>query len=198
MAAGAVVYAVRALREKIADQSGEAEPGRDAIERVAAMGDRLRTLASFRSGPGGWSGGTHACLVEVDVETGIVEILRYVVVDDCGAIINPAIVAGQVRGGVAMGVGFALLEDAGYDEDGNPSSTLVDYLLPTAVEVPAIELEHVESELLHELDYRGVGEGGTIAAPPALVNAIADAVGGIDAVRLPLTPERVLELVDRG
>ena len=198
MAAGAVVYAVRALREKIVALSGEAQPGIDAIERVAAQGDRLRTPASFRSGPGGWSGGTHACVVEVDTETGIVEIVRYVVVDDCGAIINPAIVAGQVRGGVAMGVGFALLEDAGYDEDGNPSSTLMDYLLPTAVEVPAIELEHVESELLHELDYRGVGEGGTIAAPPALVNAIADAVGGIDAVRLPLTPERVLELADRA
>ena len=207
MAAGAVMQAVRALREKVVALTGEPEPSAEAIARVAAASHAspsegeeagLLTKGSFRSGAGGWGGGTHACIVEVDAETGRVEILRYLVVDDCGLLINPAIAEGQIRGGVAMGVGFALLEDAGYDEDGNPSSTLMDYLLPTSAEVPRIEVEHVDVEPLHELDYRGVAEGGTIAAPPALVNAVADAIGGIADVRLPLTPERVLELIDRA
>lgn len=183
MAAGAVLHASRALGEE--------------IRRAGAPSPGLRGTASFRSGRGGWSGGTHVCAVEVDPETGVVSILRYVVAEDCGKLINPAIVEGQVRGGVAMGIGMALLEDAAYDEDGNPASTLMDYLLPTAMEVPPIEVAHLESEPLHELDYRGVGEGGTIGATPAVVNAIADALGGIDEVELPLTPSRVLELLDR-
>jgi len=128
-------------------------------------------------------------VVEVDPETGGVSILRYLVVEDCGRTINPAIVEGQVRGGVAMGVGVALLEDAGYDEDGNPSSTLMDYLLPTATDVPPIEIVHIESEPLDDLDYRGVGEGGTIAAPAAIVNAIPGTVARwAEASRTPIPP----------
>ena len=146
---------------------------------------------------GGWSGGTHAAIVEVDAETGLVAIQRYVVVEDCGPCINPAIVDGQIRGGVAQGIGLALYEDAAYDEDGNfLAATFMDYLVPTATEIPAIEIEHLHNEPLEEVAYKGVGEGGAIGAPPAVLNAVVDAVGGGKITRLPLTPERVLELLD--
>jgi carbon-monoxide dehydrogenase large subunit len=147
-------------------------------------------------GGGGWSGGTHVCFVEVDPETGVVEILRYLMVEDCGQVINPAIVDGQLRGGVAQGIGIALYESALYDEDGNfLTATFMDYLLPTSMEIPPIEIEHMESVPLHSVDFRGVGEGGTVCAPPAVANAVADALGGAAITSLPLTPERVLELV---
>lgn len=159
----------------------------------------LRSEAVFAGvGRGGWSGGTSICVVEVDRETGAIEILRYVVVEDCGKIINPAIVDGQIRGGVAQGIGIALLEDAHYDEEGNfLAGTLMDYLLPTAESVPQIEIEHLDSEPLGEVDFRGVGEGGAVVAPAAVVNAVSDALGGIAIEQLPLTPERVWSLIKR-
>jgi carbon-monoxide dehydrogenase large subunit len=158
----------------------------------------LRSTGYFTgSERGGWSGGTHACIVEVDPETGHVEIQRYLVVEDCGQLINPAIVDGQIRGGVAQGIGIALYEEAAYDQEGNfLAGTFMDYLVPTAMEIPQIEIEHLHGEPLEEVDYRGVGEGGTVAAPAAVLNAVADAVGGATITRLPLTPERVLELLD--
>ncbi len=158
----------------------------------------LRSSATFGGvSRGGWSGGTHACIVEVDPGTGSVQILRYLVVEDCGPLINPAIVDGQVRGGVAQGIGLALYEHAAYDEQGNfLAGTFMDYLLPTAMEVPPIEIEHLHGEQIEEVPYKGVGEGGAIAAPPAVLNAVADAVGGATITTLPLTPERVLELLD--
>jgi CO/xanthine dehydrogenase Mo-binding subunit len=118
---------------------------------------------------------------------------RYVVVHDCGTLIHPAIVAGQIRGGVAQGLGSALLEESAYDEDGYfLIGTPVDYLLPTATDVPSIELHHLESEPVSEVSFRGVGEGGAIGAPPALTNAVADAIG-VELTELPLTPTRILE-----
>jgi carbon-monoxide dehydrogenase large subunit len=118
------------------------------------------------------------------------------VVEDCGPLINPAIVDGQIRGGVAQGIGLALYEHAAYDEDGNfLAGTFMDYLLPTAMEIPPIEIEHLHGEAHEEVPYRGVGEGGIIAAPPAVINAVADAIGR-PINRLPLTPERVLALLD--
>jgi carbon-monoxide dehydrogenase large subunit len=159
----------------------------------------LRSSASFAGvSRGGWSGGTHACVVEVDPDTGHVEILRYLVVEDCGRLINPAIVDGQVRGGVAQGIGLALYEEAAYDSTGNfLAGTLMDYLVPTAIEIPPIEVEHLHGREVEEVPYKGVGEGGAIAAPAAVLNAVADAVGGATVARLPLTPERVLALVDQ-
>ena len=146
---------------------------------------------------GGWSGGTHACIVEVDPGTGQVEIKRYLVVEDCGPLINPAIVDGQIRGGVAQGIGLALYEDAAYDEAGNfLAGTFKDYLLPTAMEIPPIEIEHLHGRQVEEVPFKGVGEGGVIAAPAAVLNAVADALGGATITRLPLTPERVLDLID--
>jgi carbon-monoxide dehydrogenase large subunit len=149
-------------------------------------------------------GGTRACTVEVDLETGQVQILRYVVTEDCGRVINPAIVEGQVRGGVAQGIGEVLYERAAYDEDGNfLSRTLMDYLLPTAAEIPRIEIEHMETDPDGEFGFRGVGEGGAIVAPATLTNAIADALaplgGRVTDQYLP--PMKILELagvIDTG
>src|SRR5262249_56219099 len=97
-------------------------------------------------GEGGWSGGSHCAIVEVDVETGIVRVERYVVAEDCGALINPAVVEGQIRGGVAQGIGAVLLERSAYDEGGNcQSATLMADLVPTACDIPRIEIAHLET-----------------------------------------------------
>jgi aerobic carbon-monoxide dehydrogenase large subunit len=145
----------------------------------------------------GWSGGTHACTVEIDIETGGVKILRYVVVEDCGPVINPAIVEGQVRGGIAQGIGGVLYERAAYDEDGNfVAGTFMDYLLPTAAEIPAIEIDHLETDPGDGLGFRGVGEGGAVVAPATLTNAIEDALmplgGQVREQHLP--PATILQL----
>lgn len=145
----------------------------------------------------GWSGGTHVCVAELDLETGRVTILRYLVVEDCGRVINPAIVEGQVRGGVAQGIGEVLYERAAYDDDGNfLAGTFMDYLIPTAAEIPPIEIDHLETDPDGEFGFRGVGEGGTIAAPAAVVNAIADALSptGVVVCEQYLPPARILEL----
>jgi len=226
MASGAALLATRSVKGKVLNFAGgmmEISPQdldivegvvvpRDAPSRGMPLGQiaaatyfappageepGLRTEALFTEpARGGWSGGTHVAIVEVDPETGVVAIQRYVVAEDCGKLINPAIVDGQIRGGVAQGMGIALLEDARYDESGNfLAGTFMDYLLPGSMEVPPIEITHLESDL-YEVDYRGVGEGGAIAAPPAVVNAVADALGGAAVTELPLTPTRVLELLD--
>jgi aerobic carbon-monoxide dehydrogenase large subunit len=135
---------------------------------------------------------THACLVEVDRETGAVQILRYVVAEDCGVLINPMVVDGQVVGGVAQGVGAALLEEVAYGSDGQlRTGTLIDYMIPSVGEVPPVEIEHlITPSTVHELGTKGAGEGGTIGATAAVANAIADALSLTD-VTLPLTPERL-------
>jgi carbon-monoxide dehydrogenase large subunit len=131
-------------------------------------------------------------VVEVDVETGAVRILRYVAVDDCGTVINPMVVEGQVHGGIAHGVGNALLEAVVYDEAGQlVTGTLMDYALPRADDVPRLEVHHVETPSpLNPLGVKGAGEGGTLPAPAAIANAIADALG-VEVTEMPLTRERV-------
>jgi carbon-monoxide dehydrogenase large subunit len=149
---------------------------------------------------GGWSQATHCCWVEVDPYTGRVAIDRYLVVEDCGTLINPTIVEGQIAGGVAQGIAGVLFERAAYDTNGQLlTSTFVDYLLPTAAEIPAIEIHHLESPPQGPVDFRGVGEGGAIGAPAALCNAIADALRPTGAVVLDqhLPPTRILELLGR-
>ena len=146
----------------------------------------------------GWAYATHACVVEVDQNTGQVAIRRYVVVEDCGEIINPAIADGQIRGGVAQGLGAVLLERSAYDADGQfLAGTFMDYLLPSATEIPAIEIEHLEVPTADDIPSRGVGEGGAIAAPPALVSAIEDALApfGVRVTDEYLPPTRILELI---
>jgi aerobic carbon-monoxide dehydrogenase large subunit len=141
---------------------------------------------------------THAVMLEIDRETWAVKILRYVAVDDCGRVINPLIVDGQVHGGVAQGVGGALLEEVVYNESGQLlTGTLMDYLVPSAPEIPNIETHHLEIESRNSLGgFRGVGESGTIGAPAAIANAIADALSPfkIEPAELPLTPDRIFRL----
>jgi carbon-monoxide dehydrogenase large subunit len=176
------------------------------VARRAASGEfgagvdaNLEIVATFDGGEGGWSGGSHCAVVEVDAETGLVRVERYVVAEDCGALINPAVVEGQIRGGVAQGIGAVLLERSAYDEDGNcQSATFMDYLVPTACDIPRIEIEHLETVPLDaDVNFRGVGEGGMIIAPPTLVNAIEDALSpfGVRIYEQHLPPARILELV---
>jgi carbon-monoxide dehydrogenase large subunit len=148
-----------------------------------------------------WANATHVCTCEVDVETGAVRLLRYIVSEDCGPMINPSIVEGQIAGGTVQGIGGALLEELAYDDDGNPvTTTFMDYLLPTASDVPEIEYGHVVTPGPGPGGYKGVGEGGAIGAPPAVVNAVADALSpfGVTVDRLPLSPAAVVRLVDRS
>lgn len=145
----------------------------------------------------GWSGGTHACTIEVDLTTGRVKIVRYVVVEDCGRVINPAIVDGQICGGVAMGIGGVLYENAAYDADANfRAGTFMDYLLPTSAEIPHIEIHHLETDPDGEIGFRGVGEGGAVVAPATLTNAIEDALlpFGARVYEQHVPPAKVLEL----
>lgn len=139
--------------------------------------------------------GTHACAVEVDRQTGAVRILRYVAVDDCGRMVNPMVVDGQVHGGVAQGIGQALFEEAQYDPDGQLlTASFMDYAVPKARLLPSIETLHTETPSPHNpLGVKGVGETGTIAATPAVVNAVMDALWplGIENLDMPLTPERL-------
>jgi carbon-monoxide dehydrogenase large subunit len=143
--------------------------------------------------PGSFSNSLHGVVVEVDSRTGSISILRYVVIEDCGRIVNPLIVDGQVIGGVAQGIGQALLEEAHYDEQGQPTATtLADYLLPTASDVPRVEVHHIESPSPNSLGgFKGMGEGGAVNPPAALANAITDALSpfGIKVNHTPITPE---------
>ncbi len=145
-----------------------------------------------------WVNATHVCTCEVDVVTGQVSLLRYMVSEDCGPMINPSVVEGQIAGGAVQGIGGALYEHLAYDEQGNPvATTFMDYLLPTAAEVPIIEYGHIETPSPGPGGYKGVGEGGAIGAPPAVVNAVADALSpfGVSLTRLPLTPSRIVALL---
>jgi carbon-monoxide dehydrogenase large subunit len=139
--------------------------------------------------------GAHICAVEVDTETGEVEIVKYVAVDDCGNVINPMIVEGQVQGGVAQGIAEALYEEAVYDESGNLlTSSMHSYRIPSAAELPSIVTDRtVTPSTTNPMGVKGVGEAGTIAAPPAVVNAVLDALEplGVTQIDIPLTPERV-------
>ncbi len=142
-----------------------------------------------------WVNATHACTCEVDVSTGAVQLLRYLVSEDCGPMINPNVVEGQIAGGVVQGIGGALYEHLAYDDQGNPlATTFMDYLLPTATEVPLIEYGHIETPSPGPGGYKGVGEGGAIGAPPAVVNAVNDALSpfGVTITRLPLSPSAIL------
>ena len=139
--------------------------------------------------------GTHLCAIDVDTETGRATIRKYVCVDDIGEVINPLIVEGQVHGGLAQGIAQALYEEGVYDEEGNlTTGTLVDYLVPSAVDLPSFTTDRtVSPSTTNPLGVKGVGEAGTIASTPAVVNAIVDALRpyGVTEVPMPCTPERV-------
>jgi carbon-monoxide dehydrogenase large subunit len=141
--------------------------------------------------------GAHACVVDVDAETGKVDVVRYVAVDDCGRAINPMLIAGQVHGGVVHAIGQALFERVHYDEEGQlVTGTFVDYALPSAADVPSIETDRTETPSpVNSLGVKGVGEAGTIAATPAVTNAVIDALRplGVTYLNMPLSPLRIWE-----
>ncbi|MFB4309681.1 xanthine dehydrogenase family protein molybdopterin-binding subunit [Actinomadura sp. GTD37] len=215
------ITAIAAHRLEAAAEDIELAGGRAAVRGVPESGlplAEIADLAYFRPGelppgvPAGleasgryrpdtpiiWVNATHVCTCEVEIATGKVTLLRYIVSEDCGPMINPSVVEGQIAGGAVQGIGGALFEHLAHDEDGNPvTTTFMDYLLPTSTEVPDIEYGHIETPSPGPGGYKGVGEGGAIGAPPAVVNAVADALApfGARITRLPLTPERVVSLV---
>jgi aerobic carbon-monoxide dehydrogenase large subunit len=149
-----------------------------------------------------WPGGAHIAVVEIDTETGSVDIRRYVAVDDLGVVINPTIVDGQVMGGIAQGVAAALFEEALYDDEANLlTSNMVTYMVPSAAELPTFELDRTETAATdNPLGVKGVGETGAIASPAAVMNAVVDALShfGIDEMAMPATPERVWRALEEA
>ncbi|NUR93562.1 MAG: xanthine dehydrogenase family protein molybdopterin-binding subunit [Nonomuraea sp.] len=166
--------------------------GHDLPEGVEA---RLDSDATFDPDNYSFPHGTHLCAMEVDTETGMARIRSYVAVDDVGKVVNPLIVEGQVHGGIAQGVAQALFEEAVYDSEGNLlTTTMADYLLPSAADLPTFTTDRTETPATsNPLGVKGVGEAGTIASTPAVVNAVVDALRpyGIQDVQMPCTPERV-------
>jgi carbon-monoxide dehydrogenase large subunit len=162
------------------------------------LGPGIEATERYKAPPVTWSNAAHMCLVEVDIETGRVEILRYVVSEDCGVMINPMVVEGQVSGGVAQGIGGVLYEHLAYDPDGNPlATTLMDYLVPTATEIPNIEIGHLETPSLVPGGHKGMGEGGAIGSVPCVANAVADALSplGVTVTSQPLGPGEIFALL---
>jgi carbon-monoxide dehydrogenase large subunit len=159
------------------------------LESTAAYDPREEVLAN----------GAHAAIVEVDADTGLVRIERFVAVEDCGIMINPTIVEGQLRGGITQAIGGALLEEMVYDDQGQLlTTTFMDYLVPTASEVPPIEVIHIETpSAVTPGGVKGMGESAMIAAPAAIVNAVNDALVPFDVflTEVPLTPNRVLSAI---
>jgi carbon-monoxide dehydrogenase large subunit len=150
-----------------------------------------------------WPFGAHACIVEIDPATGTVDLQKYVAVDDCGNIINPMIVDGQLYGGIAQGIAQALYEEVVYDPDTGQlmTGTLNDYLVPTANEIPTPVLDRtITPTPTNELGVKGIGEAGTIAASAAVINAIVDALQpiGITHVDMPASPDRLWQLIRQG
>ena len=146
-----------------------------------------------------WPAGAHAAVVEVDTETGDTRLVRYVAVDDVGTPVNPMIIDGQVHGGVTQGIAAALFEEGAYDEEGNLlTTTMATYLVPSAAELPSYETDRIETRADNPLGVKGVGETGTIAAAPAVINAVVDALShlGVTDVGLPATPERVWKAIE--
>jgi carbon-monoxide dehydrogenase large subunit len=149
-----------------------------------------------------WPFGTHMCAVEVDTETGHVNLLKYVAIDDCGNQVNPMIVDGQVHGGVVQGIAQALFEEAVYDDNGNlTTSTLADYLVPAASDVPSIHTGHtITPSPTNQLGVKGVGEAGTIGAAPAIINAVVDALSGLGVtnISMPASPLTVWNAINNA
>ncbi|MGH7548721.1 MAG: molybdopterin cofactor-binding domain-containing protein [Gemmatimonadales bacterium] len=175
----------------------KANPLRGAVQPGTEPG--LEATAYFGPARGSTANGVHAAIVEVDPETALVEVQRYVVVHDCGRVINPLVVDGQIQGGVAHGIGNAFYEQLVYDEDGQLlNASFMDYLLPTATDVPPVETAHRETPSpLNPLGVKGVGEAGAIPTGAAFAQAVEDALAdyGVEITEIPLSPNRLFELI---
>jgi len=162
--------------------------------------DELAATKTYDPVFGTTTSATHIATAEIDPETFEIKIGRFVVAEDCGRLVNPLIVDGQVHGGVAQGIGAALYEEVVYDDEGQiNTASLVDYLVPTACEIPPMQVVHLELESPTTLGgFRGMGEGGTIGSPAAVANAVSDALSplGIEINELPVTPERLFRLIE--
>ena len=182
----------------LGDLSGKANPLRGAVRPGTEPG--LESTAYFGPDRGSTASGVHAMIVEVDAETAAVDIKRYLVVHDCGVIINPLIVEGQIHGGVAHGIGNAFYEQLVYDEQGQLlNASFMDYLLPTATDVPPIETAHRETPSpFNPLGLKGVGEAGCIPTGALFAQAVEDALSdyGLEIREIPLSPNRLFELID--
>jgi CO/xanthine dehydrogenase Mo-binding subunit len=160
----------------------------------------LESTQYFGPSGGATASGVHAMIVEVDAQTFMLQVRKYVVVHDCGTVINPLILAGQIHGGVAQGIGNAYYEQLVFDEDGQLlNASLADYLLPTALEVPHMEIAHtVTASPLNPLGVKGAGEAGAIPVGPLFAQAIENALGLLDQKvelnEIPLSPNRLFEL----
>lgn len=172
-----------------------AQAAADPEQLPEGMEPGLHVQEEFDQGVASYPFGAHVSVVEVDMETGKVELVRHIAVDDCGTILNPMLAEGQVHGGVAQGIAQALFEGFEYDEDGNPvTASLIDYKVPSAAELPSFETAHtVTPTHLNPLGAKGIGESGTIGSTPAAQSAVIDALShlGIRHLDMPLTPERV-------
>jgi carbon-monoxide dehydrogenase large subunit len=213
-AADAVLEQARRVAARLLEASPadiECVPGRFRVrgtsrgvsfDEVAGAADRagagLAATKPWDPAAATFSNAAHLAVVEVDPETGAVRILKYVVAEDCGRVLNPAVVEGQLHGALAQGIGAALFEHAAYGADGQPlAASLLDYLVPTAQEVPPIELVHLDHPAPGLAGCKGMGEGGAIGAPACIANAVSDALGA-EVTVLPLTPDRVRALAGIG
>ncbi|MGZ6895762.1 MAG: xanthine dehydrogenase family protein molybdopterin-binding subunit, partial [Acidimicrobiia bacterium] len=163
------------------------------------MEPALAYALDFNQGEATFPFGAHVAVVEIDTETGHVELLRHVAVDDCGRILNPMLVAGQQHGGIAQGVAQALWEGVTYDDDGNPlTANLMDYAMPSAAELPSFEASNTETPTpLNPLGAKGIGESGTIGSTPAVQNAVIDGLShlGVRHIDMPLSSPRVWQAI---
>lgn len=226
LATDRLVEKVKALAAHLCNASPEAisiDRGRVFVEGVPEMTRTIREIAEIAYGephrlPSGMEPGleaqyryhpplityasaAHACFVDVDVDTGFVTIERWVCSEDCGVVINPAIVEGQIAGGLAQAIGMVLHEQIHFDERGNPqTATFKDYHLPAISDVPDFEYMHIVTPAKGAGGFRGVGEGGAIIGPPTLINAIHDALSPFDVtcLDLPLSPSKLVDLIDRA
>ena len=173
-----------------------------ATKLPAGMEPGLQATSVFEPSNFTFPFGTHICVVEVDTQSGDVEIKKYVAVDDCGKVINPMIVDGQVQGGIAQGLGQALLEEVVYDEDGQLiTGSLMDYAVARAEDLPPLEFARTETPSpVNPMGVKGVGEAGTIGSTPSIVNAVVDALApfGVKHIDMPLKPEKIWRLCQGG
>jgi CO/xanthine dehydrogenase Mo-binding subunit len=182
----------------LGDLSGKANPLRGAVRPGTEPG--LESTAYFGPDRGSTASGVHAMIAEVDPETAMVEIKRYLVVHDCGTIINPMLVEGQIHGGVAQGIGNAFYEQLVYDDQGQLlNASFMDYLIPTATDVPPIETAHRETPSPYNpVGLKGVGEAGCIPTGALFAQAVEDALAGtgVEITEIPLSPNRLFDLIE--
>jgi len=181
----------------LGELAGKANPLRGAVKPGTEPG--LEATDYFGPERGTTASGVHAMILEVDLQTMMVEIKRYVVVHDCGKVINPMILEGQIQGGVAQGIGNAFYEQLFFDESGQLlNASFMDYLLPTALDVPEIETDHIETPSpLNPLGVKGAGEAGSIPVGALFAQAVEDALSEFDLeiCEIPLSPNRLFELL---